>query len=152
MLEFNQFEVVSLDCYGTLIDWERGILAALKQLLSRREIDFSDDGILELFAAVESELENPSNSYIKYRDILQKIVEEFGKNFYFAPTETEINCLVDSVKNWQPFPDTVAALEALKQKYKLAVISNIDDDLFAETAKHLKVEFDWLITAEQVRS
>ncbi|MEG4092389.1 haloacid dehalogenase type II [Microcoleus sp. Pol12B4] len=152
MLEFNQFEVVSFDCYGTLIDWERGILPALKQVLSKREIDFSDDGILELFAAVESELENPSNSYIKYRDILQKIVEKFGKNFNFAPTETDINCLVDSVKNWQPFPDTVAALEALKQKYKLAVISNIDDDLFAETAKHLKVEFDWLITAEQVRS
>ena len=60
--------------------------------------------------------------------------------------------MVDSIKNWQPFPDTVAALEALKQKYKLAVISHIDDDVFAATAKHLKVEFDWLITAEQVRS
>ncbi|MEG4278685.1 haloacid dehalogenase type II [Microcoleus sp. MON1_C1] len=152
MLEFNQLEVVSFDCYGTLIDWERGILAALKQLLSNREIDFSDDGILELFAAVQSELENKNHPYIKYRDILQETVKNFGKKLNFAPTETEINCLVDSVKNWQPFPDTVAALEALKQKYKLAVISNIDDDLFAETAKHLKVEFDWLITAEQVRS
>ncbi|MEG5062774.1 haloacid dehalogenase type II [Microcoleus sp. B3-A4] len=152
MLEFNQFEVVSFDCYGTLIDWERGILPALKQLLSNRDIHFSNDGILELFAEWESELENQNHPYIKYRDILQKIVKKFGKKINFAPTETEIKCLVDSVKNWQPFPDTVAALEALKQKYKLAVISNIDDDLFAETAKHLKVEFDWLITAEQVRS
>jgi 2-haloacid dehalogenase len=152
MLEFNQFEVVSFDCYGTLIDWESGILSALKQLLSNREIDFSDEGILELFAEVESELENPNNSYIKYREILQEIVKKFGQQFDFAPTETEINGLVDSVKNWQPFPDTVAALSALKQKYKLAVISNIDNDLFAGTAKHLKVELDWLITAEQVRS
>ncbi|MEG4807283.1 haloacid dehalogenase type II [Microcoleus sp. F8-D3] len=152
MLEFNQFEVVSFDCYGTLIDWESGILSALKQLLSNREIDSSDEGILELFAEFESELENPNNYYIKYRDILQKIVKKFGQKFDFAPTETEINGLVDSVKNWQPFPDTVAALSALKQKYKLAVISNIDDDLFAGTAKHLKVELDWLITAEQVRS
>jgi 2-haloacid dehalogenase len=56
--------------------------------------------------------------------------------------------LIESIKNWQPFPDTVAALAALKQKYKLAVISNIDDDLFADTAKHLKVELDWLITAK----
>ena len=55
----------------------------------------------------------------------------------------------ESIKNWQPFPDTVAALAALKQKYKLAVISNIDDDLLADPAKHLKVELDWLITAEQ---
>ena len=152
MLELNQFEVVSFDCYGTLIDWERGILSALKQLLSNREIDFTDDGILELFAEYESELENPNNPYIRYGEILQEIVKKLCQKFNFAPTETEINCLVDSVKNWQPFPDTVAALEALKQKYKLAVISNIDDDLFARTAKHLKVELDWLITAEQVRS
>ena len=156
MLDFNQFEVVSFDCYGTLIDWERGILPALKQLLSNREIDFSDDGTLELFAKFESELENDKNDYIEYRKILQEIVKRFGQRFNFEPTETEsgteINCLVDSIKNWQPFPDTVAALSALKQKYKLAVISNIDDDLFAGTAKHLKVEFDWLITAEKVRS
>ena len=156
MLDFNQFEVVSFDCYGTLIDWERGILPPLKQLLSNREIDFSDDGTLELFAEFESELENDKNDYIEYRKILQEIVKRFGQRFNFEPTETEsgteINCLVDSIKNWQPFPDTVAALSALKQKYKLAVISNIDDDLFAGTAKHLKVEFDWLITAEKVRS
>ncbi|MEG4209474.1 HAD-IA family hydrolase [Microcoleus sp. S13_B4] len=60
--------------------------------------------------------------------------------------------MVDSIRNWQPFPETVAALTALKQKYKLPVISNIDDDLFAATAKYLKLEFDWLITAEKVRS
>ena len=156
MLDFNQFEVVSFDCYGTLIDWERGILPPLKQLLSNREIDFSDDRTLELFAEFESELENDKNDYIEYRKILQEIVKRFGQRFNFELTETEsgteINCLVDSLKNWQPFPDTVAALSALKQKYKLAVISNIDDDLFAGTAKHLKVEFDWLITAEKVRS
>ena len=156
MLDFNQFEVVSFDCYGTLIDWERGILPALKQLLSNREIDFSDDGTLELFAEFESELEKDKSDYIEYRKILQEIVKKFGQRFNFEPTETEsgteTNCLVDSLKNWQPFPDTVAALSALKQKYKLAVISNIDDDLFVGTAKHLKVEFDWLITAQQVRS
>ncbi len=156
MLEFNQFEIVSFDCYGTLIDWERGILPALPHLLSNREIDFSDDGMLELFADFESELENPKNHYIRYRDILQEVVKKLGQKFKFQPTETasgtEINSLVDSLKNWQPFPDTVAALTALKHKYKLAVISNIDDDLFAVTAQYLRVEFDWLITAKQVRS
>ena len=83
-------------------------------------------------------------------------MKKFSHRFNFQPTETasgtEINCLLDSLKNWQPFPDTVAALTSLKQKYKRAVISNIDDDLFAGTAQHLKVEFDWLIAAEQVRS
>ncbi len=152
MLDFNQFEVVSFDCYGTLIDWESGILPVLRQLLSNREIDLSDDGTLEMFAEFESELEKDQSNYIKYRKILQEIVEKLGQRFNFEPTETELNSLADSVKNWQPFPDTVAALQALKQKYKLAVISNIDDDLFAGTAKHLQVELDWVITAEQVRS
>jgi 2-haloacid dehalogenase len=144
MLNFNQFEVVSLDCYGTLIDWERGILPVLRQLLSSREIDFSDDATLELLA----EFEKSECNYIKYRKILQQVVQEFGKIFNFEPTEIEVKCLIESIKNWQPSPDTVAALGALKQKYKIAVISNIDDDLFADTAKHLKVELDWLITAK----
>jgi 2-haloacid dehalogenase len=55
MLNFNQFEVVSFDCYGTLIDWERGILPVLRQLLSSREINLSDDATLELFAEFETE-------------------------------------------------------------------------------------------------
>src|SRR4028119_529012 len=152
MLDFNQFEFVSFDCYGTLIDWESGILPVLRQLLSSRKIDLSDDATLELFAEFEFEFEKSQYNYIKYREVLQKIVDGFGKRFNFEPTATEVKCLSESIKNWQPFPDTVAALAALKQKYKLAVISNIDDDLFAETAKHLKVELDWLITAEQVRS
>jgi 2-haloacid dehalogenase len=156
MLDFNQFEVLSFDCYGTLIDWESGILPVLKHLLSNREIDFSDERTLEMFAEFESELEKEHNKYIKYREVLQQVVQKIGQRFNFEPAETEsgteINCLVESIKNWQPFPDTVAALSALKQKYKLAVISNIDGDLFAGTAKHLKVEFDWVITAEQARS
>src|SRR4028118_54073 len=124
----------------------------MRQLLSSRELDLSDDAPLEPFAEFEYRFEKTEHDYIKYREILQKIVQQFGKRFNFEPTETELKCLIESIKNWQPFPDTVAALAALKEKYKLAVISNIDDDLFADTAKHLKVELDWLITAEQVRS
>ena len=71
MLNFNQFEVVSFDCYGTLIDWERGILPVLRQLLSSREIDLSDDANLELFA----ELEKSEYNYIKYRELWQRIVQ-----------------------------------------------------------------------------
>ncbi|MCU0541672.1 MAG: haloacid dehalogenase type II [Oscillatoriaceae cyanobacterium Prado104] len=156
MLNFNQFEVVSFDCYGTLVDWESSILPVLKKLLSNREIDFSDERTLEMFAEFESELEKEHNEYIKYREILQQVVQKIGHKFSFEPTETEsgteINCLVESIEHWHPFPDTVKALSALKRKYKLAVISNIDNDLFAATAKHLKVEFDWVITAEKARS
>ncbi len=89
---------------------------------------------------------------MKYKDILRQIVERFGHRLGFIPTPSELDCLVDSLGDWRPFPDTVSALQALKEKFKLAAISNIDDDLFASSAKLLKVEFDWVITAEQAKS
>lgn len=150
MIDFHQFEVLSFDCYGTLIDWEGGILPVLKNLLSSHQISQDDQQILELFAEFESELE--AGEYLKYREVLRQVVNKLGERFGFQPTELELKSLADSLKNWLPFPDTVAALQALKKKYKLAIISNTDDDLFADTAKHLQVEFDWVITAQQLQS
>ncbi|MGE5659886.1 MAG: haloacid dehalogenase type II [Actinomycetota bacterium] len=150
MIDFHQFEVLSFDCYGTLIDWEGGILPVLKNLLSSHQISQDDQQILKLFAEFESELE--AGEYLKYREVLRQVVNKLGERFGFQPTELELKSLADSLKNWLPFPDTVAALQALKKKYKLAIISNTDDDLFADTAKHLQVEFDWVITAQQLQS
>jgi len=76
-------------------------------------------------------------------------VRSLGKKFWFTPTEAEAHSLPESLKHWRPFPDTVAALEKLKRRYKLAVISNVDDDLFAATATRLRVVFDFVITAQQ---
>lgn len=84
--------------------------------------------------------------------MLKQVVQKFGDYFDFEPTRIEINSLADSIPNWLPFADTVEALKELKNKYKLAIISNIDNDLFAFTAKHLEVEFDAIITAEQAKS
>lgn len=150
MINFQQFEVLSFDCYGTLIDWENGILKALKTILSSHSPNLSDKQILERFAERESIQE--SGEYFKYREILKRVVENFGAQLNFAPTEAELNALAESIKDWKPFPDTVEALKALKKRYKLTIISNIDDDLFAYTAKKLGVEFDWIITAQQVKS
>jgi 2-haloacid dehalogenase len=149
-MNFNQFEILTFDCYGTLIDWESGILAALKQLLEPQKIKLSDHRLLELFAEFESEAE--SGEYIKYREVLQRVVVKIGEKLNFSPTEVELNSLANSLKNWQPFPDTVEGLKALKQKYKLGIISNIDNDLFADSAQHLKIEFDYVITAEKAQS
>lgn len=150
MVDFKQFEVLSFDCYGTLIDWESGILNALRAILAKRDINISDEQILELYAQQESLQE--AGNYLKYRDILKEVVKYFGKELKFFPTEVEVNYLAESIKDWEPFPDTITALQALKKHYKLTIISNIDDDLFAHTAKKLGVEFDWIITAEQVKS
>ena len=150
MIDFKQFEVLSFDCYGTLIDWDSGILMALNPILSNHNVSLSDEQILEAYAQVEASQQ--SGDYLKYREVLKKLVQAFGERLNFTPTEAEAESLAESIKKWEPFPDTVEALKALKKRYKLTIISNIDDDLFAATAKKLEVEFDWIITAEQVKS
>jgi 2-haloacid dehalogenase len=150
MINLNQYEVLTFDCYGTLIDWEKGVLEALQPVLSTYQIQLSENEILELFARFESELEQ--GEYRKYKDVLRGVVQKFGEQFGFTPSSTELNALAHSIKDWQPFSDTVAALKTLKQRFKLAIISNVDDDLFAFSAQHLQVEFDEVVTAEQVKS
>jgi len=150
MISFNQYKALTFDCYGTLIDWENGILRVLKPLLWTHNTNLDDEQILELFTEFEAELEK--GEYIKYREVLNRVVQKFGERFGFEPTAEELNSLADSIQHWLPFPDTVEALRALKQKFKLVIISNVDDDLFAFSAKQLEVEFDQIITAEQAKS
>ena len=150
MIYFNQYKALTFDCYGTLIDWENGILGLLKPLLLAHNTNLDDEEILELFTEFEAELEK--RDYIKYREVLKRVVQKYGERFGFEPTAEELNSLADSIQHWLPFPDTVEALKSLKQKFKLVIISNVDDDLFAFSAKHLQVEFDQIITAEQAKS
>ena len=149
-INFNQFRVLTFDCYGTLIDWENGILSALKPVFKKHKIKIENKQILELYAELESRAEK--SKYTLYKNVLKEVVQGIGKRLGFKPSSSELNCLVNSLKNWKPFPDTVEALQELKKRFKLAIISNIDDELFAFSAKHLKVKFDYIITAKQVRS
>ena len=150
MLDFARFEVLTFDCYGTLIDWETGILGALRPLVAAHGKSLPDTALLELYGELEAGIER--GPYQKYRAVLREVVRGFGERLGFAASEAEMNALPDSLGQWPPFPDTVAALRRLKAKYKLAIISNTDDALFAETAKLLEVPFDAVITAEQCRS
>ncbi|AUB42687.1 haloacid dehalogenase [Nostoc flagelliforme CCNUN1] len=150
VIYIHQYKALTFDCYGTLIDWENGILGVLKPLLLAHNTNLDDAQILELFAEFEAELEK--GDYIKYREVLKRVVQKFGERFGFEPTADELNSLADSIQDWLPFSDTIEALKTLKQKFKLVIISNVDDDLFAFSAKHLQVEFDQIITAEQAKS
>jgi 2-haloacid dehalogenase len=150
MLTFDQFEVLTFDCYGTLIDWESGIWAALAPILANHRAHVSPDKALELYGELEAEAER--GEYREYRTVLRAVLEGVGGRLGFTPTAGELQDFPASVKDWPAFPDSPAALQALKTKYKLAIISNIDDDLFAYSAQRLQVQFDWVITAKQVRS
>ena len=153
-MDFSRFTAISFDCYGTLIDWESGILPVLRRVLGShgqsQSQSLTDAALLELYGEFEAEAE--SGPYQSYRDVLQSVVRAFADRLHFEASSAEIRSLHESVRSWPPFPDTVAALRQLQKRYKLVVISNIDDDLFAETRKHLDVEFDAVITAEQARS
>lgn len=149
-LDFSRFKVLTFDCYGTLMDWESGIFSALRPILAAHGKTISDAQLLEMYGDLEAKAEQ--GEYRTYRDVLQKVVSGFGDELGFQPSEQEKRSLPDSLRNWLPFPDTVEALQRLKSKFKLAVISNIDDDLFADTARKLKVKFDHVVTAQQARS
>lgn len=151
MLEFDNFDWVSFDCYGTLIDWETGISDAVGDALRSHDIDLSKPDILALFADVEPQIQQ-SGRYLEYRRVLRRVMAMIGVKTEVQFTESEMNCLVSSIGHWPIFPDTRRALASMKARYKLAIISNVDDDLFAPTAATLGVEFDAVITAQQCGS
>ena len=149
-LDFTQFSVITFDCYGTLINWETGILGVLRPLIKKYGRNLSDTGILELYSTFEPQIQ--SSGYMPYRQVLGEIVKRFGAKLVFTPAQQEVYSLAESIRDWPPFPDTTAALRKLKTKYKLAIISNIDDDLLAYSLRLIGVPFDHLITAQQAKS
>ena len=150
-LDLNRFEWVSFDCYGTLVDWETGISTAVAEVLNRHGIRKSRAEILALFADVEPRVQD-SSEYLEYRLVLRRVMAMIGSRLGFQCAESELDCLADTLPDWPVFPETVAALRILKTGCRLAVISNVDDDLFAGTAETLNVDFDVIVTSEQVRS
>jgi 2-haloacid dehalogenase len=149
VIDFTHKEVLTFDCYGTLIDWESGILSALRPVLRAHSVEVADESLLELYARLESAAE--SGVYQPYREVLDEVMRGLARELGFEPRPSEVTALAASVGEWPPFPDTPAALQALKRRFKLGIISNIDDDLFAASNRHLGVTFDWVITAQQAR-
>ena len=147
MLDLTRFKILTFDCYGTMIDWETGIFSAFRPILAAHDRRIGDSDLLKLYSELEASAER--GEYLRYRDVLQSVVRGFGERLGFSPTDAEVRSLPESLARWQPFPDTVEALRRLKARYQLAVISNVDDDLFPSTAPKLGVSFDHVITAQQ---
>src|SRR3954471_14769008 len=139
-MEYAAFDALTFDCYGTLIDWERGILAAL-------QIDADPDEVLAAYGELESELE--AGEYLRYREVVARCYDGLAERYGLPPDGRD--AFAEAVGEWPPFPDSPAALARLKERFKLGVITNCDDDLFARSNPRLGVEFDWVITAEQAR-
>ena len=138
---------ISFDCYGTLIDWERGVLRAFRELAHLREEDAA-----ELFPTWERiQWEMLQGPYLPYAEILQTSFFQTINTLGYRCGGYAAEAFVDSLARWEPFPDVNPALIRLSQRYKLAVISNIDRRLLGGSLRHLAVRFDALITAEDAR-
>jgi 2-haloacid dehalogenase len=150
-MSFEFVRLITFDCYGTLIDWENGMLAALRPLLSRDGRRVSDLHILELYGEIEAGLE--AGPYLPYRQVLTQAARELGRRVGVEISAEESSVFAESLTRWEPFIDTVPALESLAERFRLGIISNVDDDLFAATRKKLAaVEFDFVVTAQQIQS
>ena len=150
MLDFTRYEIVTFDCYGTLINWEAGLLPALQRILAAHKKEINDAILLKLYGDFEQRAEG--GTYQNYKEVLASVVRQFGEELKFMPTKEEVTSLAESLPTWKPWPDTVAALRRLKSRFRLAILSNIDDDLFAATRSQLGVDFDEVITAQQAQA
>jgi 2-haloacid dehalogenase len=147
--DFGRFDVLTFDCYGTLIDWESGLLAALHAACPGGwPVD--DKELLERFARHEAAVER--GDYRTFREVLLESVQALARNHGVDLGEEAARRFSESVGDWPAFADSAKALRRLTQSFKLAVITNCDDDLFALSNERLGIRFDWIVTAQQVRS
>ena len=146
----SRFLWISFDCYGTLIDWEKGILNTLKPLLKRSALKVDPLKVLRLYGELESHFEK---NYRPYREVLKLVLRALAERLGFELRPSEEYLLAETLPNWRPFPEVNETLLSLKDRgVKLALISNTDRDLLSETMRLFSVAFDLVVIAEEART
>ncbi len=150
-MEITDFKALSFDCYGTLIDWEAGILGALAPWRATRGIDVADEALLEAFGRHEHAIQDADPALL-YTDVLRRVMRAIGAEHGVSTNAAEDDALARSIGDWPAFADTASALAYLKRQYRLVILSNIDADSFRQTRHRLGVEFDAVLTAQAIGS
>jgi 2-haloacid dehalogenase/putative hydrolase of the HAD superfamily len=141
---------VTADCYGTLIDWEKGILDAFTKEADRDGFSFDNQKLIDRFLEVQAEI--MSGSYELYAEVLRRTAVKIAGELGWELEPSRAQFLPDSVARWLPFREANAAMDRLGKRYDLGIISNIDDKLLGVSRRHLRTELDLVVTAQQVRS
>ena len=145
------YDIVTFDCYGTLIDWEDGIVSAFTREAAADGMALAPSRILAAYHEVEPEVEG--SKYRPYREVLAETARRVADRLGWTLSEERAQFLPASLAEWRPFPDTNPALiDLVAAGYRLGILSNVDDDLLGRTRSHFPVEFDLVVTAQQVRS
>ena len=150
-MKLGDFSALTFDCYGTLIDWEAGILAGLRPLAARAGTSPGDDAILETFARHEAAQEAETPDMI-YSRLLTVVHARIARDWGVPANEADAARFGASVPYWPAFPDSAEALAYLKQHFKLGILSNVDRESFKGSNRRLGVTFDWIMTAEDIGS
>ncbi|MGF6876205.1 haloacid dehalogenase type II [Paraburkholderia sp. MM5477-R1] len=150
-MKLTDFDTLTFDCYGTLIDWESGILEGLRPLLERARTPLTRDEVLEAHARHESSQQNFTPAK-RYQELLPIVYKRMAEEWGLPYTHEECVAYGQSIRNWPAFADSALALQYLKRHYKLVILSNIDNESFTFSNARLQVEFDAIITAEDVGS
>jgi 2-haloalkanoic acid dehalogenase type II len=149
MTDFDRYRALSFDCYGTLIDWESGLLAELRPWADRHGSAKTDDELLAAFGAAESSVQQEQPAAL-YPDLLAESLRRVGAVEHVAVTDAEAADFGTSVGRWPAFPDSAEALARLKARYRLIILSNVDRASFAASNERLGVAFDLVVTAQDV--
>jgi 2-haloacid dehalogenase len=150
-MKLTDFKALTFDCYGTLIDWETGLLAALRGLITCAPHRRSPEDVLRDYAIHEAQQEHFTPT-MKYSRLLAVVYKRLAENWDAPAPWAECTTFAASLKTWEPFPDTVAALRYLKDHFRLYVLSNVDNESFSFTARKLGVQLDGVMTAEDIGS
>ena len=150
-MKLRDFQVLTFDCYGTLIDWESGMIAALAPLSDKLQGRLTRNEILEAHARHESGQQRQTPGK-RYRELLAVVYRRLAEEWNLPVDWEECIRYGNSVKDWPAFPDTADALRYLKEHYKLVILSNVDNESFAASNKKLGVHFDAIYTAEDIGS
>lgn len=149
--DMPNYDVITFDCYGTLIDWESGISEAFQRAAREDGLELKREDVLRAYEVIEPVVER--ERFRLYRDVLTETATRVAHALGWRLPHDRGTFLADSLAQWKPFADTNPALERLHAAgYRLGILSNTDDILIAATRKHFTVDFDLVITAEQVHS
>ncbi len=150
-MRLTDFKVLTFDCYGTLIDWERGIFEALKPLLALGGLEMDQGEVLQTFARHES-AQQKATPGLRYPELLTEVHKQLAAHWKVDAPDQMHQDFGASVPNWPAFADSSAALQYLQKFYKLVILSNVDRTSFAASNEKLGVTFDAIYTAEDVGS
>ncbi|MDX6587748.1 MAG: 2-haloacid dehalogenase [Solirubrobacterales bacterium] len=148
--KFKEIKTVTTDCYGTLIDWEKGLSESFRKEADRDGINLDEAAFLARFMEVQAEI--MSGSYELYAEVLRRAVVKVAGEIGWELEPSRAQFVPDSVPRWQPFREANAAMDRLSGRYDVGIVSNIDDKLLGVSRRHLRTELDIVVTAQQVRS